>query len=178
MTEITHTPTPAPGAAHKRLAAFIGKWINEGHTIASGTGRRKITALRASQPRAVSTSLSSIYPEVNDTSRAWITCSGYKAATASTAGDGFSVNEDGIAPGSGSSRTSTSRTAPRGSRPTGTATFRPSDYEPEARAKVVEPMVSAGCRARGEGKDCRVSRGCSAPVGGEARASIPQLTRG
>ena len=26
---------PVPGAAHKRLDIFIGKWINEGHTIAS-----------------------------------------------------------------------------------------------------------------------------------------------
>src|SRR5438874_7669329 len=26
---------PVPGAAHKRLDIFIGKWLNEGHTIAS-----------------------------------------------------------------------------------------------------------------------------------------------
>ncbi len=31
MTETT----PVLGAAHKRLEVFIGKWINEGHTIAS-----------------------------------------------------------------------------------------------------------------------------------------------
>jgi len=34
MTETTPMPTPAPAAAHRRLAVFIGKWINEGHTIA------------------------------------------------------------------------------------------------------------------------------------------------
>lgn len=40
MTETVPTPTPAPGDAHKRLEVFIGKWINEGHTIASVDGAR------------------------------------------------------------------------------------------------------------------------------------------
>jgi hypothetical protein len=44
---------------------------------------------------------SSIYPDVNDTGHAWITYSGYNAATPSTPGHVFSVNEGGTAPGSG-----------------------------------------------------------------------------
>lgn len=34
-TESTRTAMLAPSAAHQRLEVFIGKWINEGHTIAS-----------------------------------------------------------------------------------------------------------------------------------------------
>jgi hypothetical protein len=35
MAQITDPATSTPGAAHQRLDIFIGKWINEGHTIAS-----------------------------------------------------------------------------------------------------------------------------------------------
>jgi hypothetical protein len=44
---------------------------------------------------------SSIYPDVNDTSHAWVTYSGYNAATPTTPGHVFSVNEGGVTPGSG-----------------------------------------------------------------------------
>ena len=44
---------------------------------------------------------SSIYPDVSDTSHAWVTYSGYNAATPTTPGHVFSVNEGGVAPGSG-----------------------------------------------------------------------------
>jgi hypothetical protein len=36
MADITRTPTSTPGPAHRRLDILIGKWINEGHTIAGG----------------------------------------------------------------------------------------------------------------------------------------------
>ncbi|PWU17464.1 MAG: hypothetical protein C5B48_15910 [Candidatus Rokuibacteriota bacterium] len=44
---------------------------------------------------------SSIYPDANDTSHAWITYSGYNASTPTTPGHVFSVSEGGSAPGSG-----------------------------------------------------------------------------
>ena len=44
---------------------------------------------------------SSIYPDIGDTSHAWITYSGYNAATPTTPGHVFSVLENGTAPGSG-----------------------------------------------------------------------------
>jgi hypothetical protein len=34
MSASTHAPAPALGTAHQRLEVFIGKWINEGQTIA------------------------------------------------------------------------------------------------------------------------------------------------
>jgi len=44
---------------------------------------------------------SSIYPDIKDTGHAWITYSGYNAATPTTPGHVFSVLENGSAPGSG-----------------------------------------------------------------------------
>jgi hypothetical protein len=44
---------------------------------------------------------SSIYPDVKDTSHAWITYSGYNASTPTTPGHVFSVLENGTAAGSG-----------------------------------------------------------------------------
>ncbi|MGB2952017.1 MAG: hypothetical protein WBB74_01345, partial [Gaiellaceae bacterium] len=44
---------------------------------------------------------SSIYPDPKDTSHAWITYSGYNAATPATPGHVFDVQEGGSAPGSG-----------------------------------------------------------------------------